>query len=266
MKQTTKNFLICLLLCVSPANSQVNNEIHKMCLQATDYSGCVEAYSKENKKSNINKKKNNKKYTFSPNLKIFADYQLDQAIIAIEMAHAKCESPNKKIPRKEYKSMKSEFERRNIPSNYMEVNLVKKGISYLLDEYGDDCLKLLQRPFNEVVYHMHQEELSKKISEVKQEDLIPPICEMRPQKQSDNPLLDNLKGMSCISCYEAYERNMAGKKSALSGEKEHYEKKKKKWDRIMQIMNQKHGSNFKGSDFVDKQIQYSLVDYCPSLY
>ena len=260
-------FLLPFLLSSYPASSEVSNKIHKMCLQASDYSGCVKAYSKEKKQSEIiNQKKNNNKYTFSPNLKIFADYQLDQAIVAVEMAYTKCESPNKKISRKDYKNMKSEFQKRGQPTSYMEVNLVKKGITYLLDEYGNDCSKIRERPFNEVVYHMHKEELSKKISAVKKEDLIPPICEIRPPKPSNNLLLDSVKTLACMTCHEAYDRNMKGKKSALSGEKEHYARLEKQWDKITKVMNKKWGTNFKGSSYLDKQIQYSLVDYCPSLY
>ena len=258
-------FLLPFLLSSYPASSEVSNKIHKMCLQASDYSGCVKAYSKEKKQSEIiNQKKNNNKYTFSPNLKIFADYQLDQAIVAVEMAYTKCESPNKKISRKDYKNMKSEFQKESTHKLYGS-KFSKKRDYLFIDEYGNDCSKIRERPFNEVVYHMHKEELSKKISAVKKEDLIPPICEIRPPKPSNNLLLDSVKTLACMTCHEAYDRNMKGKKSALSGEKEHYARLEKQWDKITKVMN-KMGDKFKGSSYLDKQIQYSLVDYCPSLY
>ena len=267
MKNPPKDLFLLLLGCfiISPSIASVDNKLHKMCLKAKDYAGCVEANnSKTYEKKNVEKPGKN----IFKNNPIWAKYQIDQGTAVFILAGAECFTLGgyKNFGKREKNEfIEKEFKLKNLPSSYRNKKSIKKVSGVYAKKFKNNCKNLQNISIHEFAYSIHSENMKTDFKNTPKNDLIEPTCE---QRLTTNDFQSMVFVYSCTMCHYAYELNMKGKRSALSGEKENTLFHVKNWTKITDAMarNPKFGGGFKPEQFVDKSIEIARKKFCPSLF
>ena len=253
---------IIIFLIIPQAKAEIEEKIHKLCLKASDYSGCVETLSSEQSKSTnkIPLKKNKASLKYGEEYEKFATYQVEQAVTAFELSLARCKIDGGKLSKKADKDLKDKLKRMEIPITYMENKSVKKGVNYFLEKYNSNCSEIGLRTIDEAIYVIHGENLGNKMSTVNKADLLKPTCDARSLPKN---LKESVITLACLSCHMSYDLNMEGKKSYLSKEKSDNSYHLKSWDKITKNLSDKR---FTSKDFLRKQREVARTKFCPTLY
>jgi len=268
MRRLLTLVVTCGLISPLSVKAAFDPKIHKICIDASDYEGCVEAH-KESKQNQVIPETNNENRSKEKGFENHAQYQIDQGSAAVSLGYAKCLSRGKPLSREVETVLINQYKEEGIPLKYKNNKTVNKVANKLFQTNKENCQGIWERSVREVVDLIHSENKLKGLSNVDMANIIKPSCEFRVKDSNspENQFLSYLELNACFICNEAYERNRKRKPSILSGEKTHKKEWYSRYLDISKAIKTGYGGDLKDPNILlNKTIEISSRYYCPSLY